>query len=466
MTGQKPRNHISHLITVTSYYPSFLKTLSLACFTLFILRVEGMFTARPSMITTEFAKPQPIARVSDNFLHADNSVETIGIPVRDDKQNMIRYPHLPGEAGIHLDRVDKLPPIEYPVKPVPKPLADPEVGSPNLPQKTKQKWTWRRFKDHIKTKFKALIAKLKKLFTWRKKITPLDGKLQKPTSVRPPGPKANEAAQGQPTEVNALVQGPPIKANAAVQAQPIMTNEVAPATHGPALYPSQDDGYLDHSFSSSSSSDSSYPGSSRWGSFSGTSGSWSPPRQPVAPRLSGSDDALHRLNNLKLITKLPESTTLVPIEHLPGYAKTQGFIEPDGNCMFRAFSYLLYQNQDSHWEIREKIVAYLKKNWYEFAESMVGDEDINIRAQQYIQRLEGGAWGDHIEETIFGRLYNRNIVVVSNLESAHAQVRQPDLSSNEFDALFLRGQHYELLVKDPNWKPASAYPNPSRSQTI
>jgi hypothetical protein len=157
---------------------------------------------------------------------------------------------------------------------------------------------------------------------------------------------------------------------------------------------------------------------------------------------------LYRLNNLKLITKLPESTTLVPIEHLPGYAKTQGFIEPDGNCMFRAFSYLLYQKQDRHWEIRKEIIAYLKKNWDEFAESMVGDENLNIRAQQYIERLEGGAWGDHIEETIFERLYKRNIVVVSTLpESAHAQVRQPDLSSNEFDALFLRGQHYELLVK-------------------
>jgi hypothetical protein len=171
MTGEKPRNHVTHPITRISYYPGSLKAFSLACFALLMLGVEGMYVARPTAMATEFAKPQPIARVSDNFLHADNSVETIGIPVRDDKQNMIRYPHLPGETGIHLDRVDKPPPIGYPAKPVPRPLTDPEVGPPHLPQKTKQKWTWRRFKDRIKKKLKDLIATLKRLFTWRKKIS-------------------------------------------------------------------------------------------------------------------------------------------------------------------------------------------------------------------------------------------------------------------------------------------------------
>ncbi len=37
-------------------------------------------------------------------------------------------------------------------------------------------------------------------------------------------------------------------------------------------------------------------------------------------------------------------------------------IEPEGNCLFRSFSYYLYRYQEYHKEIRKDIYEHAKKN--------------------------------------------------------------------------------------------------------
>ncbi|OAV99688.1 hypothetical protein PTTG_00524 [Puccinia triticina 1-1 BBBD Race 1] len=262
-----------------------------------------------------------------------------------------------------------------------------------------------------------------------------------------------------------------INAHVVAQGQPTEANHIAPATNSPSNPSQVADAYLSHSSSSSSATSGRLDqGSSDGGSFSdGSSDYWSSPRHqpssrpaPLQPSSSpphlqprpGTESSLGVLERKTIATFLPRSATWVPIDYLPGYATTQGFIKPDGNCMFRAFAHIVFQDQEQYAEIKQKIVDYIKKNSDEFVRHMDGPPDLNERLRIHLQKLDNGGWGGPVEQAVFERLYQKNhIILIDRKKSVHAMVYNLDKSSNKYAGLFLRGEHYELLAEGEPLQP-------------
>ena len=65
---------------------------------------------------------------------------------------------------------------------------------------------------------------------------------------------------------------------------------------------------------------------------------------------------------------------------------------PDCNCLFRSFSYFLYNTQGKPREVRLKIISNVIKNWLYSQPFIIGDEShgILINDQKIIDGVYGG----------------------------------------------------------------------------
>ena len=80
-------------------------------------------------------------------------------------------------------------------------------------------------------------------------------------------------------------------------------------------------------------------------------------------------------------------------EFLAKHGRKRKVILGDGNCLFRALSYLVYGNQDAHPAVRQALATIVERNRDRFEQYiMEGTFDEHIMA---IKRE--GAWGSQVE---------------------------------------------------------------------
>jgi hypothetical protein len=109
---------------------------------------------------------------------------------------------------------------------------------------------------------------------------------------------------------------------------------------------------------------------------------------------------------------------------------------PDGNCLFRTFSRILYNNPENYDCVRKSIVEYLINNskiWKEF----LSDETPEEYTTRMIQNEE---WGGHIEIMAFCNLYGCIIYVHEPHKPPFKQTSN-NINDNNFNFL----DQYEQL---------------------
>ncbi|GAB65525.1 OTU-like cysteine protease [Plasmodium cynomolgi strain B] len=83
-------------------------------------------------------------------------------------------------------------------------------------------------------------------------------------------------------------------------------------------------------------------------------------------------------------------------------------IRTDGNCLFRAVSDQLYDNEDNYKEIRKLVVDHLLRNEEKYQHFIEYDESY----KSYIQRISlDGTWGGQLELQAVGELFTVNILI-------------------------------------------------------
>lgn len=82
----------------------------------------------------------------------------------------------------------------------------------------------------------------------------------------------------------------------------------------------------------------------------------------------------------------------------------------DGNCLFRAISFAIYQNQDMHSKIRTDITNMIKNNKHKFKPFITGPQSIDTHVSN-MSKL--GTWGTQVELIAASTLYNIPIYVAS-----------------------------------------------------
>ncbi|KNE96176.1 hypothetical protein PSTG_10592 [Puccinia striiformis f. sp. tritici PST-78] len=407
---RKATHHVSDPPMANFFYSALPKIFSLAYLTLLIVELALVeVTICPSVVTPQAAvthafAPSPTHLVTE-FRHSEevsshvapNDMHVMGMPVLDHNKDPIRFPRVEAEADLGRN-----------------------VGSPPARPNYQPESSFRKFKNRIKgllQRFKERIYKILRI-----------GQRKNPPS--------NGWEHGRPAYV---APTPPVKANEAI----------SPPGHG------QDSGYS--SDSSLSSTTSNRPSSS-WGSFASTSPPGTPPRTP--PRaLAGIDNTLHTLGRTKIVPyvyDLPYGQW-APIEYLPGYLKTQNFIKTDGMCLYRSYAQLILGDQERWLEVQDKIIEYITKNPKDFIEFMEFEGTDSEKLQHYIWKLKNGGWGGHQETHAFAQAYDKNILIVSRspvsvMTSVHQPVKPKD---QQFLAIILEFDHYELLKKDPHAIPTS-----------
>ena len=89
----------------------------------------------------------------------------------------------------------------------------------------------------------------------------------------------------------------------------------------------------------------------------------------------------------------------------------------DGNCLFRCFSYFLYNNQNLHYKVRLNVVKYITNNWNTYQNFILGNQYYKniINGNDYeLLMSQNGIYGNEIEIKAFAEMYNIQVSVHSN----------------------------------------------------
>ncbi|KAI9623306.1 hypothetical protein KEM48_009523 [Puccinia striiformis f. sp. tritici PST-130] len=419
---RKATHHVSDPPMANFFYSALPKIFSLAYLTLLIVELALVeVTICPSVVTPQAAvthafAPSPTHLVTE-FRHSEevsshvapNDMHVMGMPVLDHNKDPIRFPRVEAEADLGQN-----------------------VGSPPARPNYQPESSFRKFKNRIKALLQRFKEESIRSYESAKGKIHVSIEIIYDSQIK----SSNGWEHGRPAYV---APTPPVKANEAI----------SPPGHG------QDSGYS--SDSSLSSTTSNRPSSS-WGSFASTSPPGTPPRTP--PRaLAGIDNTLHTLGRTKIVPyvyDLPYGQW-APIEYLPGYLKTQNFIKTDGMCLYRSYAQLILGDQERWLEVQDKIIEYITKNPKDFIEFMEFEGTDSEKLQHYIWKLKNGGWGGHQETHAFAQAYDKNILIVSRspvsvMTSVHQPVKPKD---QQFLAIILEFDHYELLKKDPHAIPTS-----------
>lgn len=84
-----------------------------------------------------------------------------------------------------------------------------------------------------------------------------------------------------------------------------------------------------------------------------------------------------------------------------------GYVEPDGNCLFRAFARQVSGNEENYHEFRLSCCNYIQEQ-AEFFQSFL--EDMNV-TDYVIEMMKDGTWGTQIEIVALCRHYETDCVI-------------------------------------------------------
>ncbi|KAG7189347.1 hypothetical protein KM043_016998 [Ampulex compressa] len=83
----------------------------------------------------------------------------------------------------------------------------------------------------------------------------------------------------------------------------------------------------------------------------------------------------------------------------------------DGNCMFRAVSYIIWQNEDEHRYLRITVVQHIKDNWGEYGPFVTAEWNISNSQEYYDYMSVVGTFASELECTVATRLYHMNLSI-------------------------------------------------------
>ena len=172
-----------------------------------------------------------------------------------------------------------------------------------------------------------------------------------------------------------------------------------------------------------------------------------PSASPAAPVRLPSSQQLLQKPNLWHLEGLPPAQIIIRRLY---NVKISLVIQGDGNCMFRAMSYHLYGDQDSHMAVRQAAIAWLQAN-LDTLHAFAAQGDGHFSAEQYLSRMSKyGEWGDEIMLMAIAQAHNVSIMVQAGLDESVGEfigtIYPHDAPGPHCGLMFLAvNQHYQLM---------------------
>ncbi|XP_076636321.1 uncharacterized protein LOC143349165 isoform X2 [Colletes latitarsis] len=128
----------------------------------------------------------------------------------------------------------------------------------------------------------------------------------------------------------------------------------------------------------------------------------------------------------------------------------------DGNCMFRAISYILWRNEDEHRYLRSMVVRHIKENWYEYGAFVMAEWSIPERKTYCDYMSTVGTFASELECTVATKIYYMNLSIYREINDKHELKRVfHNLVSPSYETarLLFTGNsdsgHYDVLLLEP-----------------
>lgn len=130
----------------------------------------------------------------------------------------------------------------------------------------------------------------------------------------------------------------------------------------------------------------------------------------------------------------------------------------DGNCLYRCFSFYVYNTQMQHYLLRTKIVSHIVENWDRYKDFLIGDLSDVIQitnSQDYLNYMSQlGVYAGDAELNVFAELYDVQVIVyIYNYENNFLDLDNPRLfgrDNNENKLILLysglnNAGHYDVF---------------------
>ncbi|XP_074033767.1 OTU domain-containing protein 5-like [Leptinotarsa decemlineata] len=122
----------------------------------------------------------------------------------------------------------------------------------------------------------------------------------------------------------------------------------------------------------------------------------------------------------------------------------------DGSCLFRAFSYILFENEEFAQVVRREVVNHVVDNWsrYEYFAAYSNGEPFRNRVDYSFEMLRSNSYGTSCEITAAAFLYNWHIVVYRNGMGLMEFGETPAFSVRLRFTGNLNGGHFDVLEEN------------------
>ncbi|XP_072764043.1 uncharacterized protein [Anoplolepis gracilipes] len=91
----------------------------------------------------------------------------------------------------------------------------------------------------------------------------------------------------------------------------------------------------------------------------------------------------------------------------------------DGNCMFRAISYILWRNEEEHQSLRAMVVRHIRDNWREYGSFVMAEWNISDRQEYYDYMNPVGTFASELECTVATKLHRMNLSIYRELAGGY-----------------------------------------------
>ena len=149
--------------------------------------------------------------------------------------------------------------------------------------------------------------------------------------------------------------------------------------------------------------------------------------------------------------------------------RKQHEIKGDGNCLFRCFSYYIFENQDEHLRIRHQLTQLIKENPTEFNEQLTQSVEDHVNHMK-----QDKSWGTNAEIKAAAYLFKIPVFVATKKDNDYYWVKfqksdsLPTLSEApeqikvpknicHMEVIHLNDDHYNVVVTS-NGIPSKSMP--------
>lgn len=129
-------------------------------------------------------------------------------------------------------------------------------------------------------------------------------------------------------------------------------------------------------------------------------------------------------------------------------------ITGDGNCFFRAISYLLYGSESNHETIRKSVVEHISSNWSDYGDFIIGDDSYGMAVTTVDDyqsvMLKDGQYGGVQEAVAVSQLFDVRIVIydADNLAALPRRIGRSSVG-RDLNLLFSGERdsgHFDVLI--------------------